>query len=83
MEVDAAGDYAVVSLLGDGAVSVFPLRGEDGVGEASDVQQFVGIHQVWPSPSPSTLTLTLTLTLTITLTYNPNPNPHPNPHPKP
>jgi 6-phosphogluconolactonase (cycloisomerase 2 family) len=46
MEVDSAGEYAVVSLLGDGAVSVFPLRGEDGVGVASDVQQFVGIHQV-------------------------------------
>ncbi len=48
MEVDALGEYAVVSLLGDGAVSVFPLRGEDGVGVASDVRQFVGIHQVLP-----------------------------------
>jgi 6-phosphogluconolactonase len=46
MEVDAEGKYAVVSLLGEGTVGLFPLLGSQGIGNALDLEEEgVGPHQ--------------------------------------
>jgi len=45
MEVDAEGKYAVVSLLGEGTVGLFPLLGSQGIGDALDSEGGVGPHQ--------------------------------------